>query len=239
VLAAVVLLIGGVWTSGSNRASWISLAPGVELRQCTIATADFEDAPVVAIRCSPNRVHVIGSGRAAPLDAAGWLTRARGIAAINGGFFDPLSRPLGLLVSGGRRISRFRHVPQGVFSVASNRSAIQHCRDVSPDEITSMSEAIECGPVLVDAGVPARVKPQRARRSGIGIDRQGRVIVAVADGPVSLPEWAAFWASKQGLACRNALNLDGGPSTQMAVRSSSQYIDVRGGWPVPDAIVVK
>ena len=41
-----------------------------------------------------------------------------------------------------------------------------------------------------------------------------------------------------GFACREGMLFDGGPSTQMAIRAPSLRVDVRGGWPVPNAVVV-
>ena len=39
-----------------------------------------------------------------------------------------------------------------------------------------------------------------------------------------------------GLACSDALNLDGGPSTQLAARAGDFALDVSGAWPVPNAV---
>jgi hypothetical protein len=41
-----------------------------------------------------------------------------------------------------------------------------------------------------------------------------------------------------GLGCTHGMMFDGGPSTQLAVRTASMHLDVRGGWGVPDAVVV-
>jgi hypothetical protein len=43
---------------------------------------------------------------------------------------------------------------------------------------------------------------------------------------------------KGGLACSDALNLDGGPSTQLVVKLPALALSLPGGWGVPNALVV-
>ncbi len=82
-------------------------------------------------------------------------------------------------------------------------------------------------------------RPARAqRRTGVGVDRSGRVVLAVSDGELSLDEWAKIWASPSGLNCSDALNMDGGPSTQLAAKGAGE-LNIEGGWPVPDVLAFK
>jgi hypothetical protein len=41
-----------------------------------------------------------------------------------------------------------------------------------------------------------------------------------------------------GLGCRDALNLDGGPSTQLVAKLPALSLSLPGGWGVPNALVV-
>ena len=84
---------------------------------------------------------------------------------------------------------------------------------------------------------------QVARRTFFGIfalQHRGQEScgIAVSDGELSLDEWANLWASPSGLDCAQALNMDGGPSTQLAV-SGAKELNVDGGWPVPDVLAFK
>jgi Phosphodiester glycosidase len=40
-----------------------------------------------------------------------------------------------------------------------------------------------------------------------------------------------------GLGCSDALNLDGGPSTQLVAKLPSLTVSVPGGWCVPNALI--
>ncbi len=134
------------------------------------------------------------------------------LLGVNGSFFLDDFKPLGLLISQGRELQGLRKVDWGVFSVKDGRASLVHVREYTGND--GLEFAIESGPRLVVDGELIRVKPQLARRSMIGIDAEGRVLIAVTTGPVLLPEAARFMLR---VGARYALNLDGGPSSQLSV----------------------
>lgn len=147
-------------------------------------------------------------------DIAAFRRKLGGVAAINGGFFDPELRPLGLLVSDGVEVSRLRKVDHGVFTIANGVPAVQHARQFVPP--AGLDFAVECGPRLVVDSKPLSFKPGVARRTAIGHDRDGRAFWIVSAGPMTLGDLAEFVVSSRargGLGVVDALNLDGGKST--------------------------
>lgn len=221
------------WMASALRArgdsTWVSRGGGLESRGFS-----WRGVRIHAFRAPASHVEV-ASG--AYLDAAKWLKREKARVAINGGYFDGRGRPMGLRVSQGRQSSPLRRADQGVFWTEKGRARITHVRDY--DRRSAPIEALQCGPRLVVAGKTTDLKPQSSRRSGVGIDGRGRVVLAVADGALSLRDWARVWAARDGLGCRDALNLDGGPSTQIAFNSTKNWTNIEGGWPVPDALVIR
>jgi len=238
----LVLVLGGlVFFSGRwrahSRAPWTPIAPGVEMRTFHAGQGGVPSqsgVAVVALRTAPARVHV---ATGASLNAEEWRHRTAALAAVNGGFFDEAGRSLGLRIARGRRITRLHGTNWGVFSVRNGRAAIVRTRDFKMR--SGIREAVQCGPLLVLAGRRMDLKPQWARRTGIGIQRDGRVIVAVTDGSLSFKDWAALWAARDGLNCRDALNLDGGSSTQLALKTRERSLDISAGREVPDAVIIK
>ncbi len=233
--ALAALAIWGVFAFGARGdAGWLRLENGLELRTLT-RRSGFSTQTITAIRAPANRVHI---GSNALLRAPDWVKKRDAVAAINGGYFDDKSQAIGLRIAEGKRTSNFyRKANWGVFVIRDDKAAITHTRDYKGSPRTQ--EAMQCGPRLVVDGRVTDLKPQWARRSGIGINANGEVILAVSDGALSFDEWAAIWADQSGLNCRDAINLDGGPSTQMSVISAKHPVAVRGGWPVPDAILVR
>jgi hypothetical protein len=218
---------------------WASVAPGVEARTITVPDAsDAPPVPIIAMRTMPSHM-AIAAG--AILDAATWANHENVTAAVNGGFFDPQQRPVGLIVARSKILSHISPAHGGVFFMIGRRARIlpapeflrQHpaCRGITL--------AIQCAPLLSSKGQVSRLKVQIARRTGIGVQADGHVVIAVSDTPLSLKAWANVWVDTAGLNCPDALNLDGGPSTQLCIRAGHHTLSIPGGWPVPDAVLIR
>jgi uncharacterized protein YigE (DUF2233 family) len=227
------LLAIGWWSIGILRArgdaAWTSAGKGIESR-----TFSWGNARIYAFRAAPSHIKLASGDY---LNASQWLKRANAHVVINGGYFDGSGHAMGLRVSEGKRIMRLRRADWGVFWIKDGRARITHTRDY--DTSSKPDEAIQCGPRLVVAGKTTDLKPQWDRRTGLGIDRRGRVVLAIAEGQLSLEEWAQAFASSDGLGCRDALNLDGGGSTQIAYAGGKKSGFISGSWPIPDAIIIR
>ena len=219
--------------SASSDQTWRALDDsGIQTRVLTRKTA-FSTVSISAFRAPASRVRL---NTGAYLEAAQWQRKSGARVVINGGYFDGKGQPLGLRIARGERQNRLRKADWGVFSIFKNRAQISHTKDFSSQN--SPDEAIQCGPRLVVNGRVTDLKKQWGRRTGIGIDRQGRVILAVSDGELTLGEWAKIFADADALNCPNALNLDGGGSTQLAVKDRDD-LAIGGAWPVPDVMEIR
>lgn len=153
------------------------------------------------------------------------------LACFNGPFFDEEGgAPLGLLVSGNDVWQPLRAVTWGVFW--ADREGTPHVTvhddfksKVKPTQ--DVSFAIQSGPTtLLNGEVKKKDHTELARRTSIGIDDQGRVLVLIANFPVKLASLAEFAQAK--LAVRSLVNLDGGSSTQLVVRGRQNEPKVLG-----------
>lgn len=152
-------------------------------------------------------------------------------AIINAGFFDDNAYPIGVVISGGKTIhSAYRGKCTfggwAVFYIRSGHPAITSLETFDSDHVT---EAVQCGPILVRNGtIPKLGDRVPAMRAAVGLDAHGNIIFAVLSGNLTLKQWAV--CMRDQLHCRDALNLDGGPSAQIAfrgktVRSISNGVD--------------
>ena len=233
--ALAALAIWGVMQlRARGDAGWQTLDNGLEMRVIQ-QRSGLSTTTITAVRAPAARV---GVANGAILRAPAWATKMGAQVVVNGGYFDDKSQPIGLRIGDGKRAHAFyARANWGVFYIRDGVAAISHTRDYKPSPRTQ--QAMQCGPRLVVGGKTTDLKPQSGRRTGVGIDARGRVVIAVSDGALTFQEWAQLWADSDALGCRDALNLDGGGSTQMTVNSRSHPIAVRGAWPVPDAIVVR
>jgi exopolysaccharide biosynthesis protein len=167
------------------------------------------------------------------------LASSRAHAAISGGylksFYPPL--PTGLVQVRGRLISA--RVPDDtvvngtVVVRASGSIAIYPLSQASRDSLARWSECIQAGPILVSGGRPA-LPPAIAPASRLGVmatrafsrafiatDRSGRVVLGRCES-ARLPELADFLArpiGTGGLGCTEAINLSGGGSEGILIKS--------------------
>lgn len=242
-LAAILTAAPGGASDESRATPWTALAPGLWYRPWTLERlAGQPERSGHAFRADPRVVHMTvldarrSDRRVASVNSLRQESRA--YVVVNGGFFDENTRPLGLVVGDGKETSRLRKVDQGLFLISMGRPLIQHARDALP---TPIETALQSGPRLVVDGRPLQLKPQVSRRTCVCLPGDGTVIIVVFPTAVSLSELADKLVAppaEGGLGCWNALNLDGGPSTQLSVATPTLTIDVEGGWGVPNGLAI-
>ena len=221
-----------LWTGGT---SWRQAAPGLYQRTVTGYTITGP-VRVTAVRAETAswQLHVIDAhhGQQGAGGSALRLCPPTG-AIINANFFNENNLdPIGLVIARGKTVSPLRREhgwfgKWGIFYVSPAGAEIIPAEQPLPAGVT---EAIQAGPLLVTQGIlttnPLR---QYAPRAAIGLDADGHIIFAVAEGYVSFVQWASCLRDRLG--CRSALNLDGGPSAQLAFHGATSYY-------TPDTVTV-
>lgn len=214
-------------------AQWRAVQPGVDhLRLPEL------DAELVRFDLAKFHVEVLVPGAARPLSAAALRLEEQAILAVNGGFFDTEGRPLGLRISRGRRVVPLRKVVDwGVLVLRDGSADIVHSRDYPRSGPDPAPNALQVGPRILIDGRPPRLKPQAARRTAVALDRTGRTLTFVVAR--KRIEAIALAEALARLGFERALMLDGGPSTQLSAQLGDLNLEIAGGYPVPDGLVVR
>lgn len=189
---------------------------------------------------------VVDMARLLPADAGPWAT-------INGGFYDPEGKAMGLVVTGGQERSPFvKGGGSGVFFVGPAGPRVVH-RDAWQ---AGPTEALQSIDRIVDQGksLVARLGPV-AVRSAVVVGRTRLWLVALVDDAclekesdgytlddttgkgVPLSVFAEYLVSETEAV--EALNLDGGVSTQLAVKAGGETFWVRGERGTINAVVLR
>ncbi|HEX5176808.1 MAG TPA: phosphodiester glycosidase family protein [Chthoniobacteraceae bacterium] len=164
---------------------------------------------------------------------AGELTLAsaakkRGVlAAVNGGYFHPDRTPLGLVVRDGKTLHAFERARllSGLLVVSKGRVTLLRASEFK--QSASVREALQAGPFLVDKGrAVAGLNATRFAARTVVLQLEGaRRGLLVADS-ITLAQMGDLLAAK-GIAIEGqivrALNLDGGSSTGLWVRSDPEF----------------
>jgi uncharacterized protein YigE (DUF2233 family) len=138
-------------------------------------------------------------------------------AGVNGGYFEPDYQPVGLLISDGRTISPFRRARllSGVLSVANGHIRLQRASEFSTKE--KASEAVQCGPFLVDHGksVIGLDEERSARRTFVATGSTNLIALGYASS-ISLAQLSRVLTVGKitdDFKIERAMNLDGGSSS--------------------------
>lgn len=247
LLATIFLLIGP--ETNSSAGPWEKINEGLDFKSLQIEGEPYQSSIrliVLKIDLEQFEVRVLDSRAygAGKLEVKNLAKRAQALAAINGGFFLPDLRPIGLMIADGKELNPLRNADWGVFFIRDNVPRIIHTRDypIERNGEKKITQALQVGPRLVVEGRELQMKKQSARRSAVGITRKNQVILLnTADTEAYSQDLARIFhrpESEGGLECKDALTLDGGPSAQMYADYKSLKIDVAGSWGVPNGLGV-
>jgi len=240
-LLAVLWFISGVSFAAATH--WQTLKPGLSYARIQMPVNKYSAGSISAFRVSLQHYElVIASAKLQTLTVKQLVQAHRALIGVNGGFFTPVYQPLGLRISEGKIKNKVRPISWwGVFYVRDNHAHIVAQKSYHYSK--QIDFAIQAGPRLVIAGRIPKLKQKITDRTALGIDKQGRVIILVTDQmALSTRQLATIMrtpTSQGGLGCVNALNLDGGSSTQLYAHIDQFKLDVPSFAPVSDAVLVK
>jgi hypothetical protein len=231
-----------------DSGSWKTVQKGVEFRQIALErTEPSQTLDLKLLRFDIQwvlpRVLYSGQFQLKGASAKTFAEKTGAIAAINANYFDEKGRPLAYLKTAEKEINPAisKHaLYTGIFGVRDAAPFVVHRDNFQPAQT---SEALQTGPLLLNRSAAIEVMnglARYARRSVIGIDKEGRVIIGVTDailGGLNFTELQElFTGIKWQLNTLDLLNLDGGGSAQLYVKAGKFEEWVAGSAEVPVAI---
>lgn len=244
-VVSVTLLCMLISTSGAAASlPWSTLETGMEHRKVTFTPASGEGSGIIHFfRIDPKRWKLrLISARQFNRDAATikfLAQEGRARLAINGGFFGDDFKPLGLRISDGTLRNPIRKISWwGIFAIVMGKPQLFSVKDYAP--VAPPEFAVQSGPRLVVSGsIPSTLKEGIDQRSGIGVTTEGLIVLAVTENAwLTTTEFAQWMRSSEGGGCPNALNLDGGHSSQLYYSGRLNEISIENASTVADAIGV-
>jgi translation elongation factor EF-G len=159
------------------------------------------------------------------------------VVAVNASFFDKEGRAMGLAVDEGRVMASSKQRNWGALVIDGKKARIMLGADIQ-DHLAHRL-IVQGIPRLLVGGKVQQLKYQVAARTAVCAE--GNVVLLVVSTKAEATAFARFLADppdKSGLGCWDALNLDGGPSTQLVMKLPELALSLPGGWGVPNALVV-
>lgn len=210
----------------SPASDWLDLAEGLQWRKL-LPNGD-ELAQLIVVRINPQEYRFRVMYRPGePMNLSGWRELAGNASVIvNANFFDTNYKALGLVVSDGVSHGSAYRNRGGTFLITNGEPLVIASRSESFQSIEEIEQAVQGFPQLVEQGAQAyftKAGGERTRRTLIGIDSQGNVLILVAPFlGLSLADLSAYLPLTD-LEIDAAVNLDGGGSTMIALAGADYY----------------
>jgi tetratricopeptide (TPR) repeat protein len=231
----------------SEKVQWERLNDNIELK--VVHDRDY-DIHVFAWRVDPTGVTlklVIGKDSKGE-DVQEIRRRENAILAVNAGWFSSDNQnylsPEYALKVGGTIFNPYRgEIAGGALAIEGGGVKILTPQHIEENLVTA-KDLVYSKPVMLEPGRKFAMiynDYDRRSRTAVCTTPEGKLILLVVTGNVSLYELAQFLSDRygrQGLPCDAALALTGGPVTQASFALGERSIDIQGRWPVYDALVV-
>ena len=204
---------------------WRVVKPGIE-RINLRGRVDGVDELLVVARLDPAQIKLqVRYTPSSPQHVRDWLNGEQADIVINGGYYDENNLATALIVVDGVASGSSYQGFGGMFALRNGAPSLQWLRSEPYQPDSKIEYALQGSPMLVSAGRMVQGisdNGAHSRRSFVAIDADGRVLLGVCQfAQWSLTELARFLATSEELAVVNALNLDGGGSTGLWMRDTS------------------
>ena len=224
--------------SAPDGAGWIQLEPGIEFRETQLTVSTMQ-----ILRFDPTFIQPrVAYDVAAPGRISEWQAALDTLAIVNGGYFDDQGRATALTIFDGVVRGASYEGFGGMFAVYSDgRVEVRSLSEQPYNEDEAIVQALQSAPMLVRNGA-AVPQPnddgQRARRSVVATDSAGRILVLVNGWPeLSLSDLSTWLVAQPELEIMQALNLDGGSSTGLAVDTAELQFSIDSLVRVPQVLM--
>lgn len=247
--AAILLLI----VFSTARAQWTQISAqsepspqrGLEHRYIVVedsAAGDRASLELAVFSTKSCRLRVIDQPSEPRVDLEEAVSRGNFLAAVNGGYFDPDYKPIGLLIVDGTIIAPLQkaRLLSGVLSASTKKVQISRVAEFSMAQ--KPDTAVECGPMVVDLGKPVRgLESTRAARRTFAAVGAGDKAALGFCSDVTLADLSNILASISipDFKIQRALNLDGGSSSAFWFkRSNASAFSIAEQKPVRDFVAI-
>jgi uncharacterized protein YigE (DUF2233 family) len=232
------------WAQISSQ-SEPSSAKGLEHRYVVLEDANSGERASLELAIFTTkscRLRVIDQASARRLDLEEVMARGNFLAGVNGGYFDPDYKPIGLLIVDGAMIAPLEkaRLLTGVLSASPKKVQISRIAEFSLAQ--KPDAAVECGPMIVDLGKSVRglQTTKMARRTFAAVGSGDKAALGFCSD-VTLADLSSILAilTIPDFKIQRALNLDGGSSSAFWFkRSNGSAFSIAEQKPVRDFVAV-
>ena len=233
------------WTQVSSQ-SEPSSAKGLEHRYVVMedsGSGDRASLELAIFSTNSFRLKIVDRASDPRPDLDDAMAGGQFAAAVNGGYFDPEYRPIGLLIVDSKIITPLQkaRLLSGVLSSSGKKVQILRVSEFSMNQ--KPEAAVECGPMIVDSGKPVHglESSKTARRTFAAVVATGDKAAIGFCSDVTLADLSSILAGVviPGFKIQRALNLDGGSSSAFWFKQANGSVfSINEQKPVRDFVAI-
>jgi uncharacterized protein YigE (DUF2233 family) len=232
------------WTLISSQ-SEPSPARGLEHRYIVVedsAAGDRASLELAIFSTKSCRLRIVDQPNERHLDLEEVMSRGKFLSAVNGGYFDPDYKPIGLLIVDGTMIAPLQkaRLLSGVLSASAKKVQISRVAEFSIAQ--KPDAAVESGPMIVDLGKSVRgLESTRAARRTFAAVGTGDKAALGFCSDVTLADLSTILSTTltTDFKIQRALNLDGGSSSAFWFkRANGSAFSIAEQKPVRDFVAI-
>jgi uncharacterized protein YigE (DUF2233 family) len=245
IFASFVLITANAQWKQISSQSEPSRSKGLDHRYVVAEhseTGDRASLELAIFSTKSCRLRIIDQSSEPRLDLEEAMSRGNFLAAVNGGYFDPDYKPIGLLIVDGTMIAPLQkaRLLSGVLSASAKKVQISRVAEFSLAQ--KPDAAVESGPMVVDLGKSVRgLESTRAARRTFGAVGAGDKAALGFCSDVTLADFSNILASISipDFKIQRALNLDGGSSSAFWFkRANGSAFSIAEEKPVRDFVAI-
>jgi uncharacterized protein YigE (DUF2233 family) len=223
---------------------WTQAAPGIEVRREHWKSAGPDEDTVTISRFDLHHFQIsVGYRPDHPLSLPDWEKQTGAVALFNGGYFDEHNRATGLVISDGQSDGTSYPNFGGLFAVDTQGNVILRPLSQQPyDPATEqLQQATEASPMLVIDGKRTQfnANASSSSRTVVALDTAGNLLFIISPERAFTLDEMADVVSSSDLHLQTALNLDGGASTGMYIKTTNQNISLTSISNLPIVIMLR
>lgn len=228
--------------TATSMVAWQALGNGIEYLQRRERVGETDDW-VTVVRIDTSKLALkVHYDPVNPRSVRAWFAALSPDVVINAGFFTEENKATGLVISDGKPAGQTYKGFGGMFSVRDGRARLQWLARTPYAADARVTQAVQSFPMLLLNGKAVDGIPDdgsRNRRSFIGIDRAGKVLIGICQSPVwTMSDLVEYLERSPLLDINNALNLDGGASSGLWIKGVPDALQMDSLVDVPTVIAV-
>ena len=211
---------------------WTLVQPGLERRVIPVSNDQNQQVESLYVwRLDQKYFRMDVAYDETPKSLESWQRETNAAMVINGGFYSIENEryfPNGLTIVNGQASGRTFNYG-GMLAIHPDRAELRWLVEQPYYSTEALQAGLQSFPILVQPGGelgfgPERENHARARRTVIGQDRAGRILLMVAPQGYFTLHQLSVYLTESGLDLDIAINLDGGGSTGILVANPPEVI---------------